>query len=163
LLWGADWDIYLHEMIRAADEEWTRIRAAGAPARWQFSNLGIALKEIHRGSCRPLPCGAGYGYVSVNAEGHYYTCHRTLDDPRFELGSSTGPEYVKRQRFLEARHVDRQVPCRSCWARYLCGGGCHAEVSSAGRDGCDMIRGWLEHCLRLYSVVRDEFPQLLSP
>jgi uncharacterized protein len=162
LLRGADWDVYLHEMIRAADEEVGRLRAAGAPAGWQFSNLGIALKEIHRGTCRPLPCGAGYGYVSINAEGVYYTCHRTLDDPRFELGHSTGPAYARRLRFLEERHVDRQMPCRGCWARYLCGGGCHAEVASAGRAGCDMIRGWLEHCLRLYSVVLDEFPQLFA-
>jgi uncharacterized protein len=101
--------------------------------------------------------------VSVNAEGRYYTCHRTLDDPRFELGGPGGPDFAARRRFLEGRRVDLQAPCRSCWARYLCGGGCHAEVVAAGRDGCDMIRGWLEHCLRLYNTVLDDFPDLLSP
>src|SRR2546430_8832907 len=29
-------------------------------------------------------------------------------------------------------------------SRYLCGGGCHAEVLQAGRRGGDYIRGWLE-------------------
>jgi uncharacterized protein len=163
LLHGADWDVYLHEMIRAAGEELIRLRAAGTSAGWRFSNLGMALKEIHRGTCRPLPCGAGHGYVSINSAGDYYTCHRTLDDPRFKLGHAAGPEFAKRQQFLEARHVDRQMPCRSCWARYLCGGGCHAEVASSGRAGCDMIRGWLEYCLRLYNIVVDEFPQLFAP
>ncbi|MGO9469640.1 MAG: radical SAM protein [Isosphaeraceae bacterium] len=162
LLRGDDWGVYLGEMVRAADAEMARVRDAGAQNGWRFSNLGIALKEIHEGACRPLPCGAAYGYVSVNAEGHYYTCHRTLDDPRFKLGGTDGPEFSARLRFLDGRHVDRQVPCRSCWARYLCGGGCHAEVVSAGRDGCEMIRGWLEHCLRLYNTVIDEFPVLLT-
>jgi uncharacterized protein len=163
LLRGGDWTVYLRELIRAADAELHRVLETGGHCGWRFSNLGIALKEIHQGACRPLPCGAAYGYVSINAEGNYYTCHRTLDQPQFALGGPAGPEYAARKKFLAQRHVDRQVPCRSCWARYLCGGGCHAEIISAGRAGCDMIRGWLEYCLRLYNRILDEFPQLLTP
>jgi uncharacterized protein len=162
LLHGADWDVYLLEMIRAADEELIRIRAARPSAGWRFSNLGIAFKEIHRGTCRPLPCGAGYGYVSVNAKGDYYTCHRTLDDPRFELGRSAGPEFAKRLHFLEARHVDRQTPCRSCWARYLCGGGFVRRVPV--QDQGDIFSGspqqllqeQQEHCRRQRTGVGHE-------
>ena len=67
-----------------------------------------------------------------------------------------------RRHFAESRHVDRQEPCRSCWARYLCGGGCHAEVLSAGRSGCDYIRGWLEFCISLYPAVLTQRPDLLG-
>jgi hypothetical protein len=49
---------------------------------------------------------------------------------------------------VTTRIVDRQEPCRACWARYLCGGGCHAEVAEVGRAGCDYIRGWLDYSLR---------------
>jgi uncharacterized protein len=147
-------------MIRAAQREWLRVRAGG---EWRFSNLAIALKELHRGSCRPLPCGAANGYVSVSAEGRYFTCHRTIDDPNFGLGDLTGGlDQAARQRFLLARHVDRQEPCRSCWARYLCGGGCHAEVLAAGRTSCDYVRGWLDYCLALYDRVLAEGPDLLG-
>jgi uncharacterized protein len=38
----------------------------------------------------------------------------------------------------------------SCWARYLCGGGCHHEVIARGRPACDYIRGWLHYCLGAY-------------
>jgi uncharacterized protein len=162
LLRGADWERFLGEMIRAAEQELARLRAGGVAEPCRFSNLGIALKELHRGSCRPLPCGAAHGYVSLSADGRYYTCHRTINDPRFDLGDlATGPSLEARRRFLEVRHVDRQEPCRSCWARYLCGGGCHAEVAAAGRDGCDYVRGWLEHCMRTYVTVADELPHLL--
>jgi uncharacterized protein len=157
-----DWGPFLAEMIRAAEAELTRVRARRGEEPLRFSNLGIALKEIHRGACRPLPCGAAQGYVSVSAEGRYFTCHRTIDDPRFALGDlSRGPDAGARKRFVLARHVDRQEPCRSCWARYLCGGGCHAEVVSAGREGCDYIRGWLEFCLRAHNDIASELPQLL--
>ena len=114
-------------MVRAAEAELDRVRQGDA---WRFSNLAIALKELHRGSCRPLPCGAGNGYVSLSAKGDYFTCHRTVDDRR--TGSEAWPlgwTAWHAGRFLEARHVDGQEPCRSCWARYLCGGGCHVEVN----------------------------------
>jgi uncharacterized protein len=155
-----DWPALLGAMIEAGDADWRHARSAGA---FRFSNLAIALKELHRGACRPLPCGAAAGYVSVAADGSYYTCHRTIDDARHRLGGpDEGPSREARARFLEARHVDRQQPCRSCWARYLCGGGCHVEVDAAGRAGCDFIRGWLDYALRLYDRVALERPDLLG-
>jgi uncharacterized protein len=110
-----------------------------------------------------LPCGAAAGYVSVGAGGDYFTCHRTIDDPRFRIGDVVhGLDSAARAQFLTDRHVDRQEPCRSCWARYLCGGGCHAEVVTAGRTGCDYIRGWLDYCIGLHDRVVSERPELLA-
>jgi uncharacterized protein len=158
---GEDWAAFLAEMVRAGQVERGRILRGGA---WRFSNLAIALKELHRGSCRPLPCGAGNGYVSLSARGEYFTCHRVVDQGPYRLGSLTeGLDQAARRRFLEARHVEAQEPCRSCWARYLCGGGCHVEVIAAGRTGCDYIRGWLDYCLRFYDELLTERPDLFQP
>ena len=160
ILHDGDWPLFLGEMIEAADIEWRRVRDGAAP---RFANLWIALKEIHRGSAKPLPCGAALSYVSLDAEGRYHTCHRTIGDARFALGSlATGLDDAAREAFLSARHVDQQEPCRSCWARYLCGGGCHAEVVSAGRTGCEYIRGWLEYCLARYDDVMRDRPELIE-
>jgi uncharacterized protein len=157
---GEDWPAFLAQMIRAADVEWDRVRHHGA---WRFSNVAIVLKELHRGSRRPLPYGAANGYVSLGADGGYFTCHRTIDDPRHQLGNlDAGLDLEARIRFLKARHVDRQESCRSCWARYLCGGGCHVEVLAEGRTGCDYIRGWLDYCLGLYDNVLTDRPDLLQ-
>jgi uncharacterized protein len=155
-----DWPVYLAEMIRAAEHERSRLRQ-GLPCH--FSNLSIALRQIHRGYAEPLPCGAATNYVSASAQGHYFTCHRTIDDPRFALGNlETGLQGQARLQFVTARLVDSQQPCRSCWARYLCGGGCHAEVAAVGRAGCDFIRGWLEYCLRFYPWVLRYAPSALG-
>lgn len=155
-----DWPVFLAEMIRAAEVEQRRVLGG---EYFRFSNFASALKEIHRGSCRPLPCGAAANYVSVSAEGDYYTCHRTVSDARFALGdAASGPSPGARLSFLRSRHVDGQQPCASCWARYLCGGGCHAEVVAAGRGGCDYVRGWLEYCLRAYNTILAERPALFD-
>ncbi len=154
-----DWKPFLAEMVRAADTEVDRLRR-GSAAR--FTNLALAMREIHQGSARTLPCGSAASYVAVGAEGDYWTCHRTVDDPRYRLGDvKLGLSLPARQRFLERRGVDSQEPCRSCWARYLCGGGCHAEVDEVGREGCDYVRGWLDHCIRTYAECQDRFPDVL--
>ncbi len=150
-LHDADWDVFLAEMVRAAEGQRDRVRSGAPPI---FSNLATALKQLHAGYCKPLPCGSAANYVSISARGEYFTCHRTVGDGRFALGSlASGLSTPQRESFLRARHVDQQEPCRSCWARYLCGGGCHAEVLSAGRSGCDYIRGWLDYCLRFYDEM----------
>jgi uncharacterized protein len=163
LLAGDDWAAYLHGLVTAAEAEIARLRRDGTRGGWLLSNLGTAMTEIHRGTARPLPCGAAYGYLSVDVDGAYSTCHRTVGDPRFRVGDPAAPSEDARRRFLAARLVDRQEPCRSCWARYLCGGGCHAEVIQAGRDNCELIRGWLDYCLGQYPALRCEFPELFSP
>jgi uncharacterized protein len=160
ILRDEDWPVLLDEMVEAAELEWRRL-ARGESFR--FSNLAIAAKQIHAGFAKPLPCGSAANYVSVSAEGGYFTCHRTIDDSAFSLGTTAGGlSTARRESFLEARHVDRQEPCRSCWARYLCGGGCHAEVLTAGRSGCDYIRGWLEYCLQFYDRLSRVRPDLIG-
>lgn len=156
----ADWPEYLSAMKTAGSMEWRRVKSGGS---FIFSNLAVALKQLHRGDCRTLPCGSASNYVSVSATGDYFSCHRTIGDPQFFLGDAmAGPSPDARANFVAARQVDRQQPCRTCWARYLCGGGCHAEVLRSGRAGCDYIRGWLEYCISLYPQVLAARPDLLG-
>lgn len=155
-----DWPVYLEAMKTAAQREWKRVQKTG---EFYFSNLAITLKQLHRGATRSLPCGAARNYASVNSEGDYFTCHRTIDHPQFFLGGSeTGPAHHARESFLNTRRVDTQEPCRTCWARYLCGGGCHAEVIQSGRAGCEYILGWLDYCLRLYPHILSIRPDLVE-
>ncbi|MBK8256622.1 MAG: radical SAM protein [Polyangiaceae bacterium] len=119
--------------------------------RYPFANLLNALKEIEKGTHRPYPCGAGAGYLGVSADGDLAACHRFVGDDDGAMGTlATGIDNERRDTWLAERHVHKQEPCRSCWARYLCGGGCHHEVIARGRPACDYIRGWLHYCLGVY-------------
>lgn len=154
-----DWPPYLDEMRRLARSE---IAAALAGAPIAFSNLAIALKQLHRGASAPYPCGAGGGYFSVSAEGRWYACHRAIGSPDYELGDNGGLDAGKRRRFLETRHVHAQTDCRACWARYLCSGSCHQEAATRSAASCDFIRGWLEFCLVAYCEMTERRPDYFS-
>jgi uncharacterized protein len=145
---AAELDLFLAQMIECGHE---CERALAAGERYGFLNLLTALQEIHRGTHRPYPCGAGAGYVAASADGALYACHRFVGEDVAAMGTVTDGIDPRRQSdWLGARHVHRQEPCRSCWARYLCGGGCHHEVLGRGRVACDYIRGWLQYCLQAY-------------
>jgi len=119
--------------------------------RYGFMNLMNALREIHRGTHRPYPCGAGAGYLGVSAEGDLSACHRFVNDLEGSMGHlDRGIDRQAQNTWLAERHVHNQTPCRGCWARYLCSGGCHHEVIARGRTACDFIRGWLLYCFQSY-------------
>jgi uncharacterized protein len=155
---ASDFLVLLEQMI-ACGREFERRMLRGE--RYPFANLHSAMREIHRGTHRPYPCGAGAGYFGVSADGGMFACHRFVGDDVGAMGHvETGVDRARQRQWLEERLVDRQEPCRSCWARYLCGGGCHHEVIARGRPACDFIRGWLEYCLQAYvrlSVLRPDY------
>jgi len=143
-----DLELMLSEMIDCGREYERRSRLG---ERYPFANMVNAMREIHRGTHRPYPCGAGAGYLGVSADGELSACHRFVGDEDGAMGSlADGVDRIRQTEWLAARHVHRQEPCRSCWARYLCGGGCHHEVLRRGRPACDYIRGWLHYCLEAY-------------
>jgi uncharacterized protein len=126
-------------------------QAVLAGRRYPFLNMVNALRELHKGTHRPYPCGAGVGYFGVSANGGLSACHRFVEDELGLMGSlAMGLDRERQNAWLAERHVHRQEPCRSCWARYLCGGGCHHEVMARGRSACDFIRGWLYYTVQAY-------------
>lgn len=143
-----DLEVMLGEMIDCG-REFERRALAGE--RYPFANMVNAMREIAKGTHRPYPCGAGAGYLGVSADGDLAACHRFVGDEQGAMGSlGDGVDRTRQASWLAERHVHRQEPCRSCWARYLCGGGCHHEVIRRGRPACDYIRGWLHYCLEAY-------------
>lgn len=147
----------LLEAMTACGDAWFDAVKAGRDH--PFANLATMLEELHRGQPRSHGCGAARDYLAVDAAGDYSACHRFVKDPLGEMGTlESGPDDAARGAFLDARTVERQSPCQSCWARRLCGGGCHQEVLHAGRPACDFVRGWLDYGLRVYRQMTDMRP-----
>lgn len=150
----------LAQMTECGDEYRRRVLAG---ERYGFANLANALRELHRGTHRPYPCGAGAGYLGVSADGDLAACHRFVGDDAGAMGDVRGGiDRGAQSRWLAERHVSRQEPCRACWARYLCSGGCHHEVIHRGRPACDYIRGWLHYCLETYAALLAARPELFA-
>lgn len=150
----------LDAMVRCGTEFERRVVAG---ERYPFANAVNAMREIHRGTHRPYPCGAGAGYLGVSAEGALAACHRFVGDEEGALGDVTsGVDRARQARWLSERHVHHQEPCRSCWARYMCGGGCHHEVIARDRPACGYIRGWLHWCIGAYARLSRKRPDYFA-
>jgi uncharacterized protein len=148
---GREFEAMLAQMI-ACSQEFERRLADGEV--YPFSNIINTLRQIHQGNRETYPCGAGGGYLGVSAKGELFACHRFVDDDLGAMGSVfDGVDKARQQQWLADRNVHAQEPCRSCWARYLCSGGCHYEVIRKGRPACDYIRGWLHYCLGVYGTL----------
>jgi uncharacterized protein len=159
-LQASDLEVLLEGMI-GCGRKFEQETLAGR--RYPFSNMTEALRQIHRGTHRPYPCGAGAGYFGVSADGGIYACHRFVENAVAKLGDvSVGLDREARRGWLTDRHVHRQEPCSQCWARYLCGGGCHHDVVHRGRPACDFIRGWLHYCLTAYVNLSEQRPEFFA-
>jgi uncharacterized protein len=155
-----DLAVMLAQMVDCG-REFERRTLAGE--RYPFANLFNAMREIHKGTHRPYPCGAGAGYFGVSADGELSACHRFVGDDSGDAGNlDDGVDRDKQSRWLATRHVHRQEPCNNCWARYLCGGSCHHEAIHRGRPACDYIRGWLHYCLGAYGRLSRARPDLFD-
>ena len=128
-----------------------------------FSNLIKTLQRIHKYERDQYPCGAGGGYMGVSAKGGLYACHRFVNDEAGHMGDvNHGIDLIKQSTWLIDRNLENQSPCTSCWARHLCAGSCHHEVSKRGRPACDYIRGWLHYCLVFYAQMSKDHPEALK-
>lgn len=126
---------------------------------WQLAELALAQPftyfhfnlDWEQGQCgarRAAGCGAGVEYVAVAADGGIYPCHQFVGEQQWLLGDvfagiAAGPLGNQfRQLGIEHKPV-----CQQCWARYHCGGGCHANAwwtnSSLAQPyllGCELLK-----------------------
>jgi uncharacterized protein len=132
--------------------------------RYPFGNFHDAMRQLYYGLSRYHACSAGASYLSVDADGSLFACHRLIDDHNFVMGHiEQGTNDTLRARHLFQNQVDRLWPCKQCWARYLCGGGCYHEVSKRGRVACSYIQGWWAFCLRAYVEISKDAQGNLQP
>ena len=140
-----------------------------------FSNLHQLLTDIHEGTKKALPCGAGVGMVAVDHEGDVNLCHRFTgsDLPRFGDVNS-GLDKQGLNTFLNQRMAQKEHGCNSCRIRNLCAGGCYHESYARYGDPvkptwhyCDLMRDWVDFGISVYTQILAENPgffnRYLSP
>lgn len=132
--------------------------AAGRPFR--FFHFEI---DLEHGPClakRFTGCGAGHEYFAVAPGGDIYPCHQFVGREPYKQGTVaagiTRPDLVAE--FRQATLLT-QESCRSCFARYFCGGGCHANAELFSGNihqpyelGCELERKRVECALYLRLV-----------
>ncbi len=73
--------------------------------------------------CRTLNhCGAGKSLLQIDSRGDIYACNWFMNQPQNRVG--TGLELDRERLDPYQKSLIEQNNCQTCWARYMCGGGC---------------------------------------
>ncbi|MGL5330572.1 MAG: thioether cross-link-forming SCIFF peptide maturase [Peptostreptococcaceae bacterium] len=107
--------------------------------------------DLNQGPCvikRITGCGAGNEYLAVTPNGDIYPCHQFVGNEDYKLANIMDEEVVlpldKTNEFRNA-HVYSKDDCKTCWNKFYCSGGCHANAINFNGDiskpyelGCEM-------------------------
>ncbi len=139
--------------------------------RYGFSNIGNILKAIHNGHNKEYPCGAGIQMVAGAPNGDMSLCHRFVGEKDYVLGSlgAGGLDEAKRQQTLDEVALEERSDCSTCWARYICSGGCHhvnflfnGDPARTYLTHCDWLRAWYRTGLEAYAEILQRNPAFIS-
>ena len=88
--------------------------------------------DLSNGPCvykRLSGCGAGRDYVAVTPEGDIYPCHQFVGNEEFKMGTvDEGIQHPEIKDEFGKANLLQKEKCQSCWCKYFCGGGCHANA-----------------------------------
>lgn len=135
-----------------------------------FSNMHQLMTDLHEGTKKALPCGAGVGMVAIDHSGGVNLCHRFTGSDLPMFGSVTeGFDKKGLSEFIEARMDRSNTGCKTCWIRNLCSGGCYHESYARYNDPqkptyhyCDLMRDWIDFGLKAYSEIHAANPTFMD-
>jgi uncharacterized protein len=147
-------DQYLNEMINGR--------------YFSFFHLKQMMDICHRRTPRLTQCGASVGLVGIGADGRIYPCQNFVGKAEYVMGDVyTGITNTSIKATFSNAHVRNKSKCMSCWARYICGGGCHSHAIQYNNDiliphdlECEMMKRRIELGIYLYTTLKDKNPSM---
>ncbi|MBR1858456.1 MAG: thioether cross-link-forming SCIFF peptide maturase [Selenomonadaceae bacterium] len=123
--------------------------------------------DLSNGPCvakRLSGCGAGHEYFAVDVNGDLYPCHQFVGRDKYKLGDVFNG-VIDAQNwtdYFRQSHVLNKPKCRTCWARFYCSGGCHANADLFNDDirkpyevGCEIQKKRLECAIYVQSIMQN--------
>lgn len=104
-------------------------------------------------------CGAGKTYAMVDSNNRLFSCPWDVNDKDLQLGVGT---YFSKEKTAQYQKNQVEKPdCQSCWAKYLCGGGCSYIHKTSGfqtsKSFCNKERSLIKIGLMYYLLARGDF------
>jgi len=147
-------DKYLNEMINGR--------------YFSFFHLKQMMDICHRRTPRLTQCGASVGLVGIGADGQIYPCQKFIGKAEYVMGDVyRGITNNSIKATFSNAHVRNKSKCMSCWARYICGGGCHSHAIQYNNDiliphdlECNMMKRRIELGIYLYTTLKNKNPSM---
>ncbi|NLK71592.1 MAG: thioether cross-link-forming SCIFF peptide maturase [Clostridiales bacterium] len=122
--------------------------------------------DLDQGPCiikRISGCGAGTEYMAIAPNGDIYPCHQFVGNKDFLLGNINENCFENRlyDTFNKA-HIFNKEKCKSCWAKFYCSGGCHANAYNINGSiyepyelGCEMEKKRIECAIGIQAALTE--------
>ncbi len=132
-------------------------------------NFVILMKKLSNGIPRFHGCNMGVDYVTIASNGDIYPCHKLIGLPTSRMGHvSTGFDNSFYDELWHKNVLSRH-PCRTCWARFICGGLCASDNYHYNGDfltpvpkNCRIMRHLIKLSCWLLSELEDRSPDVLK-
>lgn len=122
--------------------------------------------DLESGPClykRFKGCGSGSEYVAVTPEGGIYPCHQFVGFDEYIMGNVHTGEFNREiQDSFSDNNIATINECKSCWAKYYCGGGCaannykfHKDTTKPYKLACELERKRVECALMIKAAIND--------
>ena len=105
-------------------------------------------------------CGAGKSYLMIDARNQLYTCPWVVGEKAEIVGRGEQLDHTALAKYQKP--LVELNNCQSCWARFLCGGGCmyiHREHTGDKHKKdylfCKRIRGLILTTIMYYKISRE--------
>jgi uncharacterized protein len=131
---------------------------------WRFV-LRVARSEFN-----VWRCPAARTAMCIDTNGDIYPCQDFVGMPEYKIGDVfSGIDESSRRVYMEELLCYKMEPCKECWARYFCGGGCHSQSAKALGDlhvpytpDCDLNKYLIELAAYFVARISKERPSLLQ-
>lgn len=137
-------------MIALRRKEGEHLLRAVQDRRVEDNGIAGLLHTLVSRKKRYYGCGVGKGMAGISVSGEIYPCHRFVGLEDVKMGHID----IDRPEGLNGYHraAVLNIPgCRSCWARYFCGGGCFyhnkaqtGEMHRPGSSFCEEMKATVE-------------------
>jgi len=137
---------------------------------FSFFHFRHTMDQTSRATRYLTQCGAGSGYLAVSSDGDIYPCHRFVGNDEYSMGDVfNGISRPDISGFFVSAHVNNKKKCLHCWARYICGGGCHAYAVEFNGDilkpygiECELMKHRIELGAYIYAELADGYQEILA-
>ncbi len=125
------------------------------------------LRLLYRRERRATHCDAGASMLTVALDGSLFPCFRFTDEQGLRIGDEGGNPDLEDLAVYRQHTVGTREPCRSCWARHLCGGGCYDDHLRANGSvllpdpaQCALITHRFEEIMKLAARLQSRLADL---
>jgi len=137
---------------------------------FSFFHFRHTMDQTFRATRNLTQCGAGSGYLAVSSDGDLYPCHRFVGKDEYLMGDVfDGISRPDIRDLFNSAHVNNKRKCLRCWARYICGGGCHTYAIEFNGDilkpygiECELMKYRIELGAYIYAELADRYQEIMK-